>query len=335
MKFKKVLPLLMVFLLIIVSLSGCGAKQDSGAQNSSTNSGSAQKTEITFASGGAGGPYHVIASALASLWNEKISGINVTNSSTAASVVNLRMINENKAQIAFTMSDVAYLANKGQEMFKEPLANVMGFASLHDNYVQLITRKDSKINSVYDLKGKRVGVGAPGSGTEFNARGILKAAGMTYNDLAKADYLSYAETCEQLSNGNIDAGFITGGLPVAAITELSTTKDIKIIPIAPEIIEKLKQEYPIYFEAEIPAGTYKGVDAPVKTVALKNYLVVNKDMPEDMVYNLVKTMFDNWETVKQSHSALKDVTLERATEHMVIPLHPGVEKFYKEKGLIK
>lgn len=317
---------------MLFSLSGCGSKNESTQQNSSNT---AQKTEITFASGGAGGPYHVIASALASLWSEKLPNVNVTNSSTAASVVNLRMINENKAQIAFAMSDVAYLASKGQEMFKEPLGNVMGFASLHNNYVQLITTKDSNINSVYDLKGKRVGVGAPGSGTEFNARGILKAAGMTYNDLAKADYLSYAETCEQLANGNIDAGFITGGLPVAAITELTTTKDIKIVPIAPEIIEKLKQEYPIYFEAEIPAGTYKGVDSPVRTVALKNYLVINKDVPEDMAYNMVKTMFDNWETVKQSHAALKDVTLERATEHMVIPLHPGVEKFYREKGLIK
>ncbi|MGB9813750.1 MAG: TAXI family TRAP transporter solute-binding subunit [Thermovenabulum sp.] len=332
MNIKKLLPILLVLSIVLFSLSGCGAKQSSSGQNSSNTP---QKTEITFVSGGAGGPYHVIASALASLWNEKIQNINVTNSSTAASVVNLRMINENKAQIAFTMSDVAYLASKGQEMFKEPLGNVMGFASLHDNYVQLITKKDSNINSVYDLKGKRVGVGAPGSGTEFNARGILKAAGMTYNDLAKADYLSYAETCEQLANGNIDAGFITGGLPVAAITELATTKDIKIVPIAPEIIEKLKQEYPIYFEAEIPAGVYKGVDSPVKTVALKNYIVINKDVPEDLAYNLIKTMFDNWESVKQAHSALKDVSIEKATEHMVLPLHPGVEKFYREKGIIK
>lgn len=323
---KKITFLILCIIAVSIVLSGCGGEASS--------SGEKKTTELTFASGGAGGPMHVIASALCTVWNENIENVNLTNSSTAASVVNCNMINEDKAQLAFTMSDVAFLGSRGEEMFKSSLDNMMGLTSLHTNYVQLITKKNSGLNSVYDLKGKRVGVGAPGSGTEFNARCIFEAAGMTYDDLAKADYLSYAETCEQLGNGNIDAGFLTGGLPIAAISELATTQDIKIISIDSDIIEELNKQYPIYFESEISGDIYKGITEPVKTAALKNYILVNKDVDEELAYNLVKTMYENWAEVQQCHSALKSVTPEMAVERMEIPLHPGVVKYYKEKGIM-
>lgn len=333
MKARKFFALILLITVFAVALAGCGGENDSkGSKPAVTEDGN---YELTFATGGTGGPMHVIGSAIASVWNKQLDGVNVTNSSTAASVVNCNMVNEDKAQLAFTMSDVALLASRGEEMFKQELLNMKGFAALHTNYVQLITKKDSGIKSVYDLKGKRVGVGAPGSGTEFNSRVILDAAGMSYDDLSKADFLSYAETCEQLGNNNIDAGFLTGGLPIAAISELAAVQEIEIIPIDTEIIEKLNEQYPIYFESEIPADLYKGVTEPVKTAALKNYIIVNKDLDEDLAYELVKNMYENWDQIKQSHSALKDVTPEMAVERMEIPLHPGVMKYYREKGLIE
>lgn len=330
MKINKKLTLLILFIMVFsLAVSGCGGNNDTSGE-----AGGGETAEITFATGGAGGPMHTIGSAICTVWNDNLDNVNATNSSTASSVVNCNMVNEGKAEIAFTMSDVAYLGSKGDEMFKKSLDNMMGLTSLHTNYVQLITKKNSGIKSVAELKGKRVGVGAPGSGTEFNARCILEAAGMSYDDLEKADYLSYAETCEQLGNDNIDAGFLTGGLPIAAISEVATTHDIDIIPIDSEIIKKLNEKYPIYFEDEIPGDLYKGVSEPVKTAALKNYIIINKDVDEELAYDLIKTMHENWDQIQQCHSGMKNVTPEMAVDRMEIPLHPGVEKYLKEKGII-
>lgn len=330
MKTRKRLAVSILVLVLVVSLGLTGCQKDTGNEQQAV-----ENVELTFATGGAGGPYHTIATGLAELWNSNIEGVNVTVASTGASVINNRMVNEGKAELAFAMSDVCYYGNKGIEMFDKPLENVMGFTSAHTNFVQLITSKDSGIESVWDLKGKRVGVGAPGSGTELNARRILSAHDITYDDLAKADYLSYAETCEQLANRNIDAGFLTGGLPIAAITELATTQDINIVPIDPEMVEQMKESFPIYLSKEIPAGVYKGVDEPVKSLAMKNYILINKDVDEELAYKLVSVMYENLDKLYEYHAAAKQIKQETATEAMVLPLHPGVEKLYKEKGLVK
>lgn len=327
---KKFSILLLVLLLVAsFTMAGCGQ------QEQKKEAAKKEKIEITFATGGAGGPYHTIATGLSEIWNSEIPEINVTVASTGASVINNRMIDEGKASLAFAMSDVSYYGYKGEAMFKEPLKNVQGFAAAHTNFVQLITRKDSGIKSVSELKGKRVGVGAPGSGTELNAQHILKAYGMTYEDLGKADYLSYAESCEQLANRNIDAAFLTGGLPIASITELATKQDIAIIPIDKETVEEMQKSFPIYVCGEIPAGTYKGVDANTQTLALKNYILVNKDIDEEIVYKMVASMYKNIEKLRTYHSAANQITLEKALEAMALPTHPGVAKFYKEKGIAK
>jgi len=331
----------LIFIITIIAflgfaLVGCGQQAPQQGEKQETPQPEApkvEKAEITIATGGAGGPYHVIATGLSEIWNANVPEVNVTVASTAASVVNARMVEEGKADLAFIMSDIAYYANKGEAMFDKPLTNVLGFSSVHTNYVQLITTKDSGIKSVNDLKGKRVGVGAPGSGTELNARHVLGAYGMTYDDLKKADYLSYAETAEQLANRNIDAGFVTGGLPVAAISELSTKQDIAIIPIEKEKIDELAKSFPFYISNDIPGGTYKGVDNAVLTLAMKNYLIVKKDLDPELVNKLVTVMYENLDKLKDYHAAAKEYSLENATEAMALPLHPGVEKYYKEKGI--
>ncbi len=296
----------------------------------------AQDLQLTIATGGAGGPYHTIATGLSEIWNSSIDDINVSVASTGASVINNRMVDEGKAELAFAMSDVCYYGKEGLLMFEDqPLENVRGFASAHTNFVQVITTKGSGIKTVADLEGKRVGVGAPGSGTELNARRILSARGMDYDDLGKADFLSYAESCEQLANRNIDAAFLTGGLPIASITELATTQDIDIVTITEETVNKMRESFPVYVSTAIPAGTYKGVDRDVKTLGLKNYMLVNKDLDEEVVYDLVSVMFNNLEELYGYHNAAKMITLEGALEGMTLDLHPGVEKFYKEEGLLE
>ncbi|MBO8170094.1 MAG: TAXI family TRAP transporter solute-binding subunit [Thermoanaerobacteraceae bacterium] len=333
-KTKRISLLVLMIVFALVFAAGCGGGPRAGG-NDQAGTGGEGKLQLTIATGGTGGPYHTIATGLADIWNKNLDNVNVTVASTGASVINNRMVDSGQAELAFAMSDVSYYGKEGSNMFEEPLKNVRGFASAHTNFVQLVTTKDSGINSVEDLRGKRVGVGAPGSGTELNARRILAAYGITYDDLAKADYLSYAETAEQLSNRNIDAGFFTGGLPIASITELATKQDIKIIPIEPEIVEKLKQEFPVYMSKSIPAGTYKGVDEPVNTLALKNYILVNKDLDEQIVYDLVKTMFENLDELYGYHNAAKQIKLETALEAMELELHPGVAKYYQEQGIEK
>lgn len=328
--FKKTGVFLLVLLMVLsLTLAGCGQQTEKKEAEKK------KKIEITFATGGAGGPYHTIATGLSEIWNKEIPEINVTVASTGASTINNRMVDEGKASLAFAMSDVCYYGYKGEAMFKEPLKNVQGFTSAHTNFVQLITRKDSGIKSVYELKGKRVGVGAPGSGTELNAQRILKAYDITYEDLGKADYLSYAESCEQLANRNIDAAFLTGGLPIASITELSTKQDIAIVPIDKEIVEKMKEDFPIYVSKEIPAGTYKGIDSATETLALKNYIIINKDVDKEIVYKMVSSMYNNLEKLKTYHAAANQIEVGKALEAMVLTTHPGVDKFYKEKGIVK
>jgi len=295
----------------------------------------ADDVQLTIATGGAGGPYHTIATGLAEIWNSNIEGVNVSVASTGASVINNRMIEEGQAELAFAMSDVCYYGKEGSQMFKEPLENVRGFASAHTNFVQLVTTKDSGIESVEDLEGQRVSVGAPGSGTELNANRVLAAHGISYDDLGKADFLGYAESCEQLSNRNVDAAFLTGGLPIASITELATTQDIKIIPIRKEKVEEMKEDFPVYMSAEIPGGTYKGVEEAVNTLAMKNYMLVNKDLSEDLTYKLVSVMYNNLDKLYNYHNAAKMIKLETALEAMTLELHPGVEKFYNEEGLLE
>lgn len=291
--------------------------------------------QLTFVTGGVGGPYHVIGSGLAELWNRAIPGINVSVTATAASVVNLRMISGGRADIAFTQSDIAFFAYRGLEMFQSPLRNIRLLTEMHTNYVQIATLRDSPIQSVADLRGKRVGVGAPGSGTEANTRAVLAAYGIQYRDLAKPDFLSYAETAQQLSNRNIDAGFMTGGLPVAAMTELATTRPIRLLPVDPSVIAKLRQDFPMYIEGTIPAGTYPGQTEPVRTVAMKNYLVVPAEMDDELAYRLVKTLYDNIEQVRTFHNAVSSLDIKTAVETLAIPLHPGAERYFREKGLIK
>jgi TRAP transporter TAXI family solute receptor len=327
---KKLLGLLVIAAFAVMAITGCGGGAN---KNSQPRTASKEPVLITIVTGGSSGPYFALGGAVAKLFNENIPGAKASVQSTGASAVNCTLLGEKKAELAFAMNDVVSYAYTGTEVFKDKGAvkNLRGMAALYPNYVQLIALEKSGIKSVADLKGKRVGVGAPGSGTEVNARQVLEAYGITYKDI-KPDYLSYAESIEQMKNGSVDAAFQTSGLPNSTILDLCTTHDVRIIPIEPKTVEKLAEKYPFYTSVSIPGGTYDNKE-DVPTAAVTSILVVRDDMPEDLVYNMTKIVFENLGDLVSTHSAAKDIKLEKAKKGIPVPLHPGAEKYFKEKGV--
>jgi TRAP transporter TAXI family solute receptor len=322
-KKSSILVLLVLFLVGI--LTGCGEKKEEAAGEKK-----AEKVFVTIATGGSSGAYFALGGAISNQLNQKMEGVNSSVQSTGASAVNATLIGTKKAELAFAMNDVVSYAYTGTEVFKEKgkVENLRGVAALYPNFVQLITVEKTGIKEVADLKGKRVGVGAPGSGTEVNARQILKAYDMTYDDV-KADYLSYAEAIEQMKNGAVDAAFLTSGLPNSTIMDLSTTQDVRIIPIRKEAVEKLAADYPFYASEVIPAGTYDN-EEDVETAAVQTLLVTREDLSEELVYNITKTIFENLDSLRETHSAANSISIDSVLKGMPIPLHPGAEKYFNE-----
>jgi TRAP transporter TAXI family solute receptor len=289
-------------------------------------------TFLTIATGGTAGTYYPLGAGMADIWNKNIKGMNAMVQSTGASVANINLLRNKEVDLIFVQNDVAFYAYNGVELFKEPFPQLRGLATLYPETVQIVALADRGINSVYDLKGKRVAVGAAGSGTEVNARQILAAAGITYKDI-KVQYLSFAEAASNLKDGNIDAAFVTAGHPTAAIVDLAAVRKIVLVPVADEIIASLQKDYPFYVKIVVPAGTYKGVDTDVVTVAVKAMLAVRAEMPEDLAYQLLKTMYANQKRLIEAHAKGELIIPETGKEGMSIPLHPGAEKFFKEMGL--
>lgn len=303
---------------------GCDQKQEQVPRGSDD-----EQAFVTIATGGAGGPYYTIGGALAKVYKEKL-GYNATVRSTDGSVENIHLLEEGKADIAFVMSDVASFALGGHEGFQTsgPARHMKSMAGLYLNYVQIVTVKDRAIHSVYDLKGKRVGVGAPNSGVELNARMILSGHGITYSDI-KPEYLSYAEAIEQLKSNAIDAAFVTSGLPNSAVLDLQNTNEVVIVPIQSASIDQLTRQFAFFEKAQLPAGLYRNAKA-VPTVAIRNILLVRSDLPEAQVYTITKAFFENLDVLQAAHGAANQIDRQEAGKDLVVPLHPGAAKFYHE-----
>ena len=254
---------------------------------------------------------------------------------TKASAENLNLLQAGKGEVAFTLGDTLSEAWKGnaEAGFKTKLDKLRTLAAIYPNYIHFLASADSGIKSLADLKGKKVSVGAPKSGTELNSRDILKAAGMSYADLGKVEYLGYAESVELIKNRQLDATLLSSGLGVAAVRDLATAVKIVVIPIPAEIVTKIGDA--AYQTGVIPANTYNGQTADVPTVAVPNYLVTHAGVPEDTVYKMTKSMFENLDAMVAAHGAAKAIKKEKAAVGAAVPLHPGAEKYYKEAGLLK
>jgi uncharacterized protein len=283
---------------------------------------------VTIATGGASGPYNILGTTMADIYT-KAFDVNSRTQTTGASVENINLLAQKKVEMAFVMADALSQALNGEVSFKEPVKDISQVATLYPNVVQIIAKKGSGIKTIEDLKGKRVAVGDQNSGVEVNARQLLEGHGLTYEDL-KVDYLGYAEAADGLTAGTIDAAFLTSGLPNASVMELSETLDIELVTIDPTNVKELSEKYPYFISYEIPADTY-GNKEPIKTAAVPNALVVQKDMSDDDVYELTKTFFENLKKLENSHQSAKEISIEAAQEGMIAPLHPGAKRYYDEQ----
>jgi TRAP transporter TAXI family solute receptor len=292
---------------------------------------SAQETTfLSIATGGTSGTYYPIGGAIAKVLNENIDSMNASAQSTGASVTNTRLIYNQEVELAILQNDIANYAVNGERQFEgNQVNNMSGIASLYPEVIQIIVRSDAGIDSIEDLKGKSVAVGAPGSGAEANASQILEFFGLSYDDIEE-DYLSFGEAASRLKDRQIDAAFLTAGIPTAAVMDVAATQDIKLLNFSDQDIESLNEAYPYLTEVIVPAETYNGLDNDVQTVALQAILVAESSLSEEIVYNITKAIFENRDTLIAAHARAKDITLEGAESGMTVKLHPGAQKYYNE-----
>jgi TRAP transporter TAXI family solute receptor len=292
---------------------------------------------ITIASGWVTGVYYPFAGAVSRiLWMEREKlGVRASVESSGASVANSNLIANKDADLAILQNDIANYAYYGMLMFKKPIKNMRGIATLYPETCQIQVRKGAGIKSVADLKGKRVSLGPLGGGTEQNALQILEAYGLTVNDLAKVQRLTSQESADFMKDGRIDAAFYTVGVGAAVLTDTAVMTPCDIVPIDDEHIKKLQKKYPFYAKDVVKAGAYKGLDSDIQTVAVMAMIVGRKGLKTDLVYNVTKAIFEHLDRLHAAHAKLKAVTLESAMDGMSIPLHPGAEQYFKEKGIVK
>ncbi|WP_405119515.1 TAXI family TRAP transporter solute-binding subunit [Pseudomonas leptonychotis] len=294
----------------------------------------AAPTFINILTGGTSGVYYPIGVGLSQLYSNGIEGSKTSVQATKASVENLNLLQSGRGELALALGDSVADAWNGVEDagFKAPLKKLRAIAGTYPNYIQIVASKESGIKTLADLKGKTISVGAPKSGTELNARAIFKAAGLSYDDMAKVEFLPYAESVELIKNRQLDATLQSSGLGMAAIRDLAATLPITFVAVPAEVTAKIGND--AYQAASIPAGTYDGQDADVPTVAITNILVSHDGVSEDVAYQMTKLMFENLERLGNAHSAAKDIKLETAAKNLPIPLHPGAERYYKEVGAL-
>lgn len=289
---------------------------------------------INILTGGTSGVYYPLGSALTKIYGDNIKDSKVQVQVTKASVENLVLLQEGKGEIAFVLGDSAKDAWDGKEDagFKTKLDKLRIIGAIYPNYIQIVASKDSKIKTLADLKGKGLSVGAAKSGTELNSRAILSAAGLSYKDLGKVEYLPFAESIELIKNRQLDATLQSAGLGVASLKDLANSLDVTVVSVPDAVVKKMGAPF---MSGKIPANTYKGQTEDVSTAAVVNYLVTRKDVSDATAYQMTKLFYENLPALVAAHSAAKDINLKDAAKNPPLPLHPGAIKYYKEKGLIK
>jgi hypothetical protein len=301
---------------------------------SAANPVAAAQQFINILTGGTSGVYYPLGVALSTVYGKAIPDAKASVQSTKASVENLNLLQQGRGEVAFALGDSVSQAWSGnaEAGFPAKLDKLRGIAATYSNYIQIVASADSGIRSLADLKGKRISVGAPKSGTELNARAVLGAAGLTYGDFAKVEYLPFGESVDLMKNRQLDVTLQSAGLGVASLRDLASAVDIVIVPVPAEVVDKIGD--PAYQPATIPANTYKGQTADAPTAAIRNILVTHSGVGDDLAYRMTKAMFDDLETLVAAHAAAKAIKLDAAATTTAVPLHPGAQKFYREKGLV-
>jgi len=297
--------------------------------------GHAAETFITILTGSSSGVYYPLGTTLSSLYGKGMPGANVTVRATHGSVENLQLLEAGEGELAFTLGDTLVDAWAGNAAagFTTKLEKLRAIAKIYRNFIQIVASKASGIETLADLKGKRVSVGAKGSGTALNAALIFKAAGFGFEDLGKVDYSPFGTAVRAVENGTLDATLQSAGLGVELIRHLLASDKARLIPIQADIVAKVGS--PVYIPTAIPAGTYDGQTADVPTASVPNFLITRVGVGDDAAFLMTKLLFENLDELVRTHPAAKGIDATRATEGLPVPLHPGAERYYRETGTLK
>ena len=317
---KKVFAVGAILAAAAVLLAGCNGTSDVEG-----------KKFLNIGTGGTAGTYYPIGGAIAEVLNKEIPGMSASAQSTGASVANINMLGDGEIDLATVQNDIAYYAAHGTEMFKDKKVDgLQGIASLYPETCQFVTLKSSGIKSLAELKGKRVAVGAVGSGVEANVRQILAAYGVTYNDI-DAQYLSFAEGASALKDGNVDVAVLTAGYPTASVQDIASQNPVRLLPVEEKIADDLIAQYPFYTKTVIPAGTYAGFDEEVSSVAVMAMLAAGSTVNADLGYSITKAIFGNLDRLQAAHAVGKQITKDTAKAGMSLPMNAGAERYFDGK----
>ena len=283
--------------------------------------------------GPVGGPMYAISGAWAEVINKGSGGYQLTNQVGGGSVLTMKVLANGEADFAMVGNDVAMYGFRGTEAFAgKPVAHARAVAALYLESFHVVVKAGSPMRELVDLKGKRVAVGPPASGTQLASERILALVGL--KDFRKLE-LGFNESAEYLRDGNADAAVYQTGIPYGPIVDISVVQAVDVLGLSDSAIQQIGKAYPFYVPVTIPKSTYRGMTRDVKTVAVKMLLLASAKVPDDDVYSVTKALFANLDRLKASHKMGETITREKALEGITIPLHAGAEKFYREAGILK
>lgn len=344
-KVSKLLSLLVVSSLLLAA-AGCGGTQSTSTQgaqggtqgatqSNKQDTGTGKTINLTIASGPAGGTWYPLGGALAKIIQEKIPGT-VVSVQQGGGEANLQGLEQKMYDIGISYSHTAYEALQGKESFKAPLKNIAALASLYPSALQWVVRADSNIKQIDDLKGKRISPGPKGLSGETMTRLTLQVHGLKFEDMSKVERVSYSDSASLLQDRQIDMYDPITTWPAPSIQEIAQTgSGVRLLPLRPEKMDELKKLNPGYSYVTIKAGTYKGQTEDAPSLGSNAILAIRKDMPEDLAYKIAKVIYENLNELKSVHVSLEYMNKDTIAKDLGLPLHPGVEKYYKEAGIIK
>ncbi len=292
----------------------------------------AKTTFISIGTGGTGGIYYPYGGGVAEIWSKYVPGVKAVAEVTGASVENVKLAHKGETVIGEVMGDVAAAGFTGAGKFKGKKHNILSMAIMYPNLLQVVTLKKSGITNIEQVKGRHISTGSPGSGTNFMAEAVFKALGIPL-DSYKDSRLSFTESANALRDGTIDVGIWSVGPGTSSILDLATTHDIRIIGFTPEQTRKILAANKNYSAVDLAAGVYRGVTKPVPTIGVWNVMICQKSLDTDLVYKLVKALYEHTDYLKKIHPSAAYTTPENAVKYSPIPLHPGTIKYLKEKGI--
>ncbi len=287
---------------------------------------------LGIGTGGTGGIYYPYGGGVAEIWTKYVPGVKAVAEVTGASVENVKLADKGETVVGEVMGDVAVAGYEGTSKFKGKKQNILSMAIMYPNLLQCVTLKDSPITNLEQVKGKSISTGSPGSGTNFMAEAVLKALDIPL-DSYKDARLSFTESSNALRDGTIELGIWSVGPGTSSIMDLATTHEVRIIPFTPEQSRKILAANKTYAAVDLAGGVYNGIDDPVPTIGVWNVMICQKSLDTDLVYNLVKALYEHNDMLRKIHPSAAYTTPENAVKYSPIPLHPGTIKYLKEKGL--